>query len=885
MKLRAFAAPRGTGVILALLLLGASHAAVAAFPGYGGDPLRIDDRVVPTFQQLTLVLDPDRDSYEGHTTIELRVNEATDRFRLHAQEMGLGAATLSRQGQQLFALQHESTEADLVVFAAPQSLEPGDYTLRIDFTNDFDRRAKALYKLEYEGENYLSTQFQAVDARGAFPCFDEPRFKFPWQLTIVAPAGEVALGNTPIESERTENGVTTTGFARTEPLPSYLVALAVGPWEFVEVRDLEVPTRIVTPRGKTHLAAFAARSTPPLLRALEAYFGRPYPYAKLDLIAVPEFQYGAMENAGLITFRESILLLDPDTATVAQKRGLASTNAHELAHMWYGDLVTMEWWDDLWLNESFATWMGNKITDQVYPEFGMAIDGVRGTEFAKSIDARQSTTAMRAAVSADAVEGSLDTGIAYQKGEAVLGMFEQYIGEERFREGVRNYIERHAWGSTVAGDLLDALSESSGVDVRTAMGTFLDQPGVPEVRASILGDGKIELTQRRFSTVGWEPEGGELWQVPVVLQYSDGEQLRTHRVLLTGPSTVVELPAGIRPQWIHPNVDERGYYRWDVDAGKLLELVERSASVLQPRERVALVSQLSAQLDAGRLGGGDYLRACGILAKDPHPAVLSASLASLAKVRMAFVRSEDLPAFRAWVASVCRPALDRFGLVPREGEDEAVSLVRPALITWLGQWAEDERVRAFAREVTDRYLDDRNSVDASIAGVCLGVAALAGDWRLYNAYKKAFEEATVPAERQRFLGALGEFGSSSIQEAALDYALHGPLRPQELFAIPLGVAGNSFDQPDRMWGWFVANYDEIVAKMPPAFRAFMPYFASGCEEERLVAARAFFAEPEHQAPGIDRQIERVSEGVLECAGLRAREGASVRQFLAAVPMR
>ena len=853
--------------------------AAGDFPGYAGDPWRLDDRVVPTFQKVHLVTDPGADDYTGVTEIDLRVNETTDRFRLHAFEMDLGAATLWRDGRELFALEVAPSEADLHVFTAPRSLEPGDYRLRLEFANDYDRRARALYKLEYEGEDYLSTQFQAIDGRGAFPCFDEPRFKIEWQVVLTAPSEDLAVSNTPVEATEVEGAMTTTTFLRTKPMPSYLVALAVGPWERVPVEGLDVPAHVITPKGKQAMAAWAVETTPPLLRALEDYFGLPYPYRKLDLIAVPEFQYGAMENVGLITFRENILLIDPDAATVGQKRSLAAVNAHELAHMWYGNLVTMEWWDDLWLNESFATWMGNKITDQVYPEFGLAVTTVQGAEYAKSIDARQSTNAMRAAVAADAIEGSLDSGIAYQKGEAVLGMFEQFAGEEAFRDGVRAYVDRHAWKNTRADDLLEALTETTGVDFESIMSTFLDQPGVPEVRMTALGDGKVELRQSRFSTLGWEPTGEELWKIPVVFSWSDGEQVRRQRVLLTEPTQIVELPQGADPEWIHPNTDERGYYRWDVGTESLLNLIERSAEVLSPRERVALVSQLSAQLDAGRLGGGDYLRACGLLAKDPRPEVLSASLGSLAKVRAAFVTAEEMPAFRAWVSDVCRPALERFGLTPREGEDEAVNLARPALITWLGRWGGDEEVRAFARDVASRYLEDRDSVDPSIAGACLSVAAIDGGWRLYNEYKTAFEEATVPAERSRFLGALGDFSDKAMQDAALHYALNGPLRPQELFTIPQSVAMGSTDRPDRLWNWFVENYDQIVEKMPPAFKAYMPYFAGGCEEERLVAAREFFAQPEHQAPGQERQLERVAEGVRECVELRGREGESVRAFL------
>jgi alanyl aminopeptidase len=588
-----------------------------------------------------------------------------------------------------------------------------------------------------------------------------------------------------------------------------------------------------------------------------------------------------MENVGLITYRETILLLDPDNASVAQKRTLASVNAHEIAHQWYGNLVTMEWWDDLWLNESFATWMGEKITDQVFPEYNIDITGVRDMERAKNSDTSATTEAIRAPVMSNAVFESMDPSITYQKGQAVLAMFEHFVGEDLFREGVRNYIDRNEWGSAVAADLLDDLGASTGVDFRTAMGTFLDQPGVPELTVTPLGDGKVELAQSRFRYLGQEYPDPEPWHIPVVLKYSDGEQEREHRVLLSDESEIIELPGATDPEWIHPNADETGYYRWDVGPDKLMEMVELSATTFSVRERVALVGQVSAQMRAGRISGGEFLHATTVLLEDPHPEVLNSALRNLGEVRMAFVTPELMPEFRRWVQDHVGPALDRYGLSPRPGEEEAVSLVRPRLLEWAGIWGADPEVREFARVAVDSYLSDRNAVDASIAGSCIEIAAIEGDWRLYNAYRSAFEQAEVPAERSRFLSGLGYFGNWSMQEAALDYALSGDLRPQELFTIPRGVGMMAWDSPGRMWDWFVAHYDQIVELMPPQFKTYMPYFAGGCDEERLVAAREFFAVEDHQAPGQDRMMARVAEGVSECADLRRREGPSVREFLLA----
>jgi alanyl aminopeptidase len=731
-----------------------------------------------------------------------------------------------------------------------------------------------------EGESYLFTQFEATDARGAFPCWDEPSFKIPWTMTLEVPEEHVAICNTPAEETvPIEGGWKRIRYARTPPMPSYLLAIATGPLELVPIEGMSIPGNVVVPRGKSHLAIEAVRVTPPLLKALERYFDRPYPFEKLDLIAVPEFWPGAMENPGAVTFRDTILLVDSGNVTVAQLRTLAAVTAHELAHMWFGDLVTMKWWDDLWLNESFATWLGNKITDQVFPEYGLAVSSVEGTQGAMRLDTQVSARAVRAPVKAlDNMLQSADA-LAYQKGSAVLGMFEAFVGEELFRDGVRHYVNSHEWDNAEADDLWSALSEATELEIGPAMATYLDQPGVPSVRATILGDGKLELQQERFLNFGATVEEEQSWAIPMIVRWSDGEQVRTQKVLLDQPRQVIDLPGGAHPQWLHPNAGEMGYYRWEVSPEMLLDLVRRSDELLDARERVALVGQLSAQLDAGRIGGGDYLAACERLLQDPRPEVVDSALSSLTKVRMAFVTAEEQPAFSGWVRQALRPAIERYGLVAREDEPEAVSLLRPALISWLGKWGRDEDVRTFARETTTRFLEDPDSVDPSITGSCLAVAAVDGDWKLYNTYKKRYEAAEVPRERTLFLNALGNFGDPTMQEAALYYALEGPVRPTEMFGIPMNVGMNSLDDPDRIWNWFTKNYDALMAKLPEMFGAYMPYFAGGCDEQRLIAAREFFDQPEHKVVGQDKTMKQVAEGVMDCVQLRGREGESVRAYL------
>jgi alanyl aminopeptidase len=652
--------------------------------------------------------------------------------------------------------------------------------------------------------------------------------------------------------------------------------------ETTDIPGLGVPGRVITVAGKSDLVKEAVRMAPPLLKALEEYFGEPYPYAKLDLVAVPEFWAGAMENVGFITFRETILLVDPKEATVRAKRGMASTMTHEMAHMWFGDKVTMDWWDDLWLNESFATWLGNKITDRVFPEYSIAVTNVLGVEGAMRTDAQQNARAIRQPVTNEVQLLQAADGPTYEKGMAVLGMFENWMGEDLFRKTILTYVKENAWGNAVAADLWASMSEASGVDIGTAMSTFLDQPGVPLLSVSDLGDGKISLHQERFANYGAKNKMAQTWQLPVVLRYSDGEQVRTVRTLMSSPQETLDLPTTGKLAWIHPNDDERGYYHWDVDPATLNRLSKDAVDIMNPRERVAFVGQVSALLDAGRIDGGNYLKVIANLADDPRPEVIAAMTGAMGKVRMAFVTPDLESAFANYVSKMLGPARERFGLTPRIGESEAAALLRPNLISWLGKYAHDKDVIAYARSTTEAYLDGQGTADPSVLGQCMQITALeGGGWRLYNKYKKGFETSKIPADRSRYLAGLGWFTDPAMIQHALYYCLHGDLRPQEIFTIPMGIGqtGNE-DHTKLLWDWMTSNYDQLMEKMPPMFAVYMPYFAAGCSADRIEAARAFFAQDgPHYKAGQEKELDKVAEGVGDCLGLREREGDAVREYL------
>ena len=467
-------------------------------------PYRLANDVVPQSESISLRLDPAKDSYSGSVRIELRVKQPTTSFRFHASRMKLGKLEL-RAGSTPVATRL-TQEGVVATVTTDKPLAVGNYTLAMSFDNEFGRRAVGLYKMTQHGQSYAFSQFESADARQAFPCWDEPLFKIPFQLTLEIPTALEAVTGTPLRSQKAAGAWKTLVFEPTKPLPSYLLAIAVGPLEFVPIPGLGMPGRVVTPRGQTKLSGLATELTAPILHALEAYFGSRYPYDKLDLIAVPEYWPGAMENPGAITYSDGLLLVDPQSAGPRERRALANVTAHELAHMWFGDLVTMAWWDDLWLNESFADWMGDKITAQLYPQYHLELSEMQTIQGIMNADARPTTESIRQEVKI-AEQALNHVGLDYAKGKAVLRMFEQFVGPDKFRAGINDYLKAHAFGNATAADLWAALSKATGQDIAPAMATFLDQPGLPLIEAQILPGGKVKLTQRRFANAGVNAPG------------------------------------------------------------------------------------------------------------------------------------------------------------------------------------------------------------------------------------------------------------------------------------------------------------------------------------------------------------------------------------------
>ncbi|GJM11453.1 MAG: aminopeptidase N [Lysobacteraceae bacterium] len=836
---------------------------------------RLGEAVAPSSQTIYIKADPYRDDFSGRTTINLDVEQVTNQIRFHARDLEIDNYHLTAGGgKSIDELTITRGDAGLVVLTAPQPLSTGQYHLDIAFRGQYNRNSVGLYKIDVGEDAYLSTQFEMQDARRAFPVWDEPSFKIPFQLTLAVPAGLTAISNTPVLDMTTVDNWTEWRFDQTKSIPSYLVAMAVGPWERVEIPDSPVPSSIYTPRGQSQRTVLAVETIPVVHRAMEAYFGQPYPYQKLDHVAVPEFPYGAMENVGMITYRSEILLLDPSTASIQARTTQASVVAHEIGHQWYGNLVTMAWWDDLWLNEAFATWIADKITVQQFPQFRSHLSLPQS--YAMPADARPSTLPIRKPVQseADIMDG---LGLAYAKGITVLRMVEDWVGADVFRQGVLNYLQAHEFGNAKAADLWGALSEASGKDVKSVLSSYLDQPGLPLIEAKFEGT-RVDLAQRRFLNFGAEAADLQ-WSIPLTLRYGSNGAIHRQQVVLSEKQSTFETDHPV--DWLYPDADANGYFRWQLSPQAFDSLIE-NLDALTARERIALLSNIGALVDAGSIGAHQYLSALQAFAHDQVPEVISEVISGLLKVRDEMLPTENTAEFAPFVRNTLSPAVERFGIDARPGEAEAVSKLRPGLLLLLGRDGRSGEVIATAQQRAERIVDDAPDIDPATAGSLLRVAAQNGDALLYERFKAAYLASQSPRRKLDYLRALGSFKAEALRIDALAFSLTEAVRAPDMRVISSEIARTDAAGQGLVFDWFLQRYEVIAAKLPPFRHGSIPsYLPIGCDMALMDKADAFFTQ-QRIVDGTLRSLEKARDKAQTCANLKTRVAADIKRFLKGV---
>lgn len=853
----------------ALLLAGWS--AALALP-IKAQEVRLDGSVHPTQQSVVLKTDPSAESFSGTTEIAVTLSKETHEIRLHAQDIEVRKAVLS-WGEKTLELTPKSGGDETVTLSSPTLLSKGNYQLNLVFQGPFNKRSSGLYKYTDQGMPYLSTQFEMSHARLCFPCFDEPSFKIPFQLTVQAPTDQNVFSNTPETKTTRTQGWTVHEFAQTPPMPPYLVALAVGPYEATDVPGLSVPGHIVAPKGKLGLSAFARRETPRILGALEGYFGIKYPYEKLDQVAITEFPHGAMENAGMVTYREDLLLVNEGTIQEDSKTTTCMVVAHELAHQWFGNLVTMKWWNDLWLNEAFATWMATKIVNQLYPELEYDLRTPQNQVLAT--DANVSTKPIRKPIrnEADIFDG---LSLAYNKGSAVLNMVERWMGEKTFQAGMRAYLTKYRFGNAEAADLWGALGEASGKDVEAALKTFTEQSGYPLI--SIATDGKtLKIGQQRFVNAGVTAPP-QAWTLPLFVRYGAGEKQAVATVLLDAPATQVELQ--FEPEWVFPDDGAVGYFRWQLPKDELAALLARKGK-LSNREKLALMWNLQALVKAGALTAGQGMDYVDDFLSDPHPSVVAFALGTLDANREDFVNQGNREAWRSYLRGAMQPIVQRFGLTPRADEKSKVKNLRPLVLQLLALELEDDTLIATATEKANQFITQSGEVDPSLADVYLLIAARHGDGKMVEQVKEAMVSATDPQRRTTLLRTLGMFAEAEAQNAALDLMLDQAVTSSDLRTL---LAENGSEEPRRrrLLAWLQTNYTALAAKIPTPFLGNIPISVGDAPDQwQLALVLDFFKKQPDPSGALARELAKIQERVTTNIETRERGQQSFDAFLKA----
>lgn len=861
--------------------------AVAAEP----PKLRLGDDVQPVRYRLDLTVIPQQDTFTGKIEIDLDVRKPTDVVWLNARDLTIDTAQLTTGGRTQTA-KVQTSAGQFVSFTAGSAVPAGPARLRIEYHGDFNKiGSDGLFKEQDAGTWYVYTQFESIDARRAFPCFDEPSFKTPWQLTLHVNKSDAAVSNTPIQSETDEpDGRKKVVFAETKPLPSYLVALGVGPFDFVDAGKAgknHTPLRMITPKGKAAQAKYAAEVTGPLLAELENYFGVPYPYEKLDLLSVPLFG-GAMENAGLITCVESLMLRDPAQDSINRQRGYALTIAHEMAHQWFGDLVTTAWWDDIWLNEAFASWMDDKIVRNWKPEWNTVIDEQNTRMGAMGGDSLVSARKIRQPIeSNDDIANAFDN-ITYSKGEAVIGMFENWMGEDAFRRGVQRYMHQYAWRNATAADFLDSLSSAGGQPVGRAFSTFLDQAGVPLVSVKLSCGGAdgatLHLSQKRALPLGTTGSTAQTWQIPVCVRYGDGDTTRRECTLLTETSTDWKLAqAKSCPTWIEANADGKGYYRTRYEGDLLPKLLAGGAPRLSASERVAALGDVDALTAMGEMKSGEALALAVAFADDPVRQVRDSSIGIVSGVHDYLVPNELRPNYARLVDRTFGARARQLGWKAKAGEDAETRLTRSSIVPLVALWGADGTLAAEGRQLAAQWLTDRTAVDADIVGSVLNVAARTGDEALFKQLSAALSHTEDRHQRELILGAMGSFSDAPIARGAMELALKPDSDLRESAALlfgPMGVPETRFIP----FEFVKANYDALVAKIPAGstfgFGEFLPFVGGAfCDEKSGAEVKAFFEPKVDRFAGSTRNLAQALEGIRICTAYKAAQQDSVAEFL------
>ncbi len=853
--------------------------------------LRLPDSVVPVSYGVELTLDPAQPAFSGSIAIKVNVKQPVDVVWLNASGITIQDASIVSGSKHLAAKSIPGGD-DFIGLQFDLPLPTGPAEIRIRYTGAVRQKdSSGIFKMEDNGNSYLYTQFESTDARAAFPCFDEPSYKVPWQLILNIPQTDTAISNTAPAKEQTQGDRKIYTFGQTKPLPSYLVAFGVGPFDFVDGGKAGrngIPVRIVIPKGHADEAKYAAEVTATIITRLENYFNIPFPYDKSDQVAIPvTFGFGAMENAGMVTYAQNIILARPDRDTENRRRSYASVAAHELAHQWFGDLVTTAWWNDIWLNEAFATWMEQKLIAEWKPEWKSRVGDVEEKLYAEREDSLISARKIRQEIiSKDDISNAFD-GITYQKGAAVIGMFENWVGPEPFRKGVQSYLKQYAFRNATAPEFLDAVSSVSKKNLAQAFSTFLNQAGVPLVSAELdckSGSPVLRLQQERYLPLGSKGSTEQQWQIPVCVRYGTGDSGQRECTLFTGAKADLKLKGNGCPTWVQVNDNAVGYYRVNYHGNLLSTLTQGDVTQrLSAPERVDFIGNAESLTNGGKLPAGDALRLVEVFHDDPERHVVQSAL-NLATQPQAHLVPESLQAnYQRFLLKNFGVRAHQLGWIPGENEPDDKKLLRPSLLRVVATDAGDQELAKEARELTDKWFTDRNAIAPNMVVATLSTAAYYGDKSLFDQFLAKLKKTSDRQERGRILNAVGQFRDPAAIKAGMEALLSGDVPFIE--GLGLLFSGQGSEATRKLpFEFMKAHFDEIAAKRPTgggfdAGVVFPNVGGSFCDAQSKEQLQSFFQPRVEKFTGAPRALSQVLESIDVCIAEKQAQEPSVAAFL------